>query len=229
MKKLLSLLLCITIFFGTQFDHKPLIIPTSSSNNYNILIPNSYKDTVLFPNTFLVLANTNHYFENNYIPSNLDVITNYDIDYIKRPNEQIALKKEALIDLEKMIIAMRQVGLNVYVFSGYRSYTKQISIYESTINKSEVALPGFSEHQSALAVDLSTLRDGLSQYFSDTLEYHWLYENSYKYGFILRYPKDKEHITGYSFEPWHYRYVGIYAQNIKNQITLEEYIYNYLT
>lgn len=228
MKKLLSFLLCITIFFATQFKHKPMIILTSS-NNYNILIPNSYKDTVLFPNTFLVLANTNHHFDNNYIPSNLDVVTSYDIDYIKRPNEQITLKKEALIALEQMITAMRQDGLNVYVFSGYRSYVKQISIYESTTNKNEVALPGFSEHQSALAVDLSTLHDGLSQYFSDTLEYHWLYENSYKYGFILRYPKDKEYITGYSFEPWHYRYVGIDALKIRNEITLEEYIYYYLT
>ena len=228
MKKLLSFLLCITIFFATQFKHKPMIILTSS-NNYNILIPNSYKDTVLFPNTFLVLANTNHHFDNNYIPSNLDVVTSYDIDYIKRPNEQITLKKEALIALEQMIIAMRQDGLNVYVFSGYRSYVKQISIYESTTNKNEVALPGFSEHQSALAVDLSTLHDGLSQYFSDTLEFHWLYENSYKYGFILRYPKDKEYITGYSFEPWHYRYVGVDALKIRNEITLEEYIYYYLT
>ena len=83
------------------------------------------------------------------------------------------------------------------------------------------AKPGYSEHQTGLAFDINSIRDS----FADTKEGLWLAKNAHIYGFILRYPKGKESITGYKYEPWHYRYVGVsVAQYIfENQITFEEY------
>lgn len=219
MKRIIIILL---IFLISQTSFKT----NEVSCEFSVLIPFSYNQKALYLNTFLVLVNTNHYLDESYIPPNLDKVSNYEIPYINRAGETIYLDKTCLINLNQMILDMHELNLNVYLFSGYRSFDKQIKIYNSTLNKLEVALPGKSEHQTALAVDLSTLEHGLSTNFSQTAEFMWLINNSYKYGFILRYPKDKTLITGYSFEPWHFRYVGHHANEIKNEITLEEYIDN---
>ena len=90
-----------------------------------------------------------------------------------------------------------------------------------------MAIPGSSEHQTGLAFDVAFIRN--NEYSLIALEtdpeIKWLLKNAYKYGFILRYPKDKENITGYSYEPWHYRFVGIKLAKMlyKNNLTLEEY------
>ena len=91
-------------------------------------------------------------------------------------------------------------------------------------------MPGHSEHQSGLAMDVSTIsiHNRLDVVFRATPEGRWLEKNSWKYGYIIRYPEDKSHITGYAYEPWHIRYVGIdLAKELtEKNLTLEEY-YNY--
>ena len=125
-------------------------------------------------------------------------------------------------------------GIRVFLTSGYRSYAVQEYTFNDAIKRKGIAwtvpynaYPGRSEHQLALAIDVN---DGVynkySTAFSTTSTYDWLNEHAHEYGFILRYPKEKEHITDYAFEPWHYRYVGIeHATRIKTDgLTLEEYL-----
>ncbi len=120
-------------------------------------------------------------------------------------------------------------GLNVYMASGYRSYYYQERVYNSycEVDSPEVvdtysARPGYSEHQSGYAFDLNTIDDS----FADTPEGKWIDENCYKYGFIIRFPKGKEDITGYQYESWHLRYVGVDVATYihENNLCLEEYL-----
>ena len=139
--------------------------------------------------------------------------------------------------LKEMLDDARSEGVYMFIRSGYRSYASQESVLNSFINKyrnrgysyeearrlalQTASLPGCSEHQSGLAVDINAT-GGTSSYTA----YAWLAKNAYKYGFILRYPSGKESITGIEYEPWHYRYVGIgEAEKIKDSgRCLEEYL-----
>ena len=128
--------------------------------------------------------------------------------------------------------AAQKDGIYLNIVSRYRSYDVQEYLYKSYEEKytnvdTFSAKPGYSEHQTGLAFDLNGEDQEISsnEKFEGTEQYKWLNENAYKYGFILRYPKDKIDITGYKFEPWHYRYVGTeisYALKDRD-ITLEEY------
>lgn len=127
------------------------------------------------------------------------------------------LRKEAAVALEEMVnAAKKEHNFSIFLNSGYRSEERQQEVYAAKIEKSGetendyVALPGHSEHQTGLAADLTCkeARFRLEEKFEKTKEGQWAIENAHKYGFILRYPKGKEKITGYSYEPWHYRYVG---------------------
>lgn len=126
--------------------------------------------------------------------------------------------------------AAQQEGVNIFIISGYRSYADQSYIYNSYVARDGLeqadrysARPGHSEHQSGFAFDLNSIEWA----FENTEEARWINNNCYKYGFILRYPKEKESITGYMYEPWHLRYVGTELSNKLynngNWITLEEY------
>ena len=128
--------------------------------------------------------------------------------------------------------AAQKDGIYLNIVSRYRSYDVQEYLYKSYEEKytnvdTFSAKPGYSEHQTGLAFDLNgeDQETSSNEKFEGTEQYKWLNENAYKYGFILRYPKDKIDITGYKFEPWHYRYVGTeisYALKDRD-ITLEEY------
>lgn len=120
--------------------------------------------------------------------------------------------------------------ITLSIISGFRSYDTQVSTYNYWVSKygkieadTISARPGHSEHQTGLAIDINSLKKA----FKNTAEGKWLNDNAYKYGFILRYPENKENITGYDFEPWHYRYVGTDLSyklyNDGNWITIEEY------
>lgn len=135
----------------------------------------------------------------------------------------------ALNALKKLQNAANQAGYQMPLLSGYRSYSYQEGLYNSYVSKYGVALtdtfsarPGHSEHQTGLAFDVGNI----SNDFGETGAGIWLKENCAKYGFIIRYLKGKEHITGYKYEPWHIRYVGVeHATAIMHQgITLEEYL-----
>ena len=130
----------------------------------------------------------------------------------------------------KMQAAARAAGLNIYISSGFRSYSYQKTLYNNYVNRDGVvaadtysARAGHSEHQSGLAFDVNTINDS----FANTEEGKWLNDNCYKYGFILRYPNGKSDETGYQYEPWHFRYVGVELAeklyNNGNWITVEDY------
>ena len=118
------------------------------------------------------------------------------------------------------------------ITTAYRDYNFQSILYNNYVNSDGKTLadtysarPGYSEHQLGYSFDLTNEDYADFSEFEYTDEYKWLQENAYKYGFILRYPKDKEYITGYVFESWHYRYVGndISTYIYENDITYEEY------
>lgn len=122
------------------------------------------------------------------------------------------------------------VGLNIYIASGYRGYNNQNTLYNNYVSRdgkenadTYSARPGHSEHQTGLCFDLNSVDDS----FSDTSEGKWINNNAYLYGFIIRYPKGKESVTGYQYESWHLRYVGVdLAKKLYNNgdwITMEEY------
>lgn len=141
-------------------------------------------------------------------------------------------------DLQQMFDDAREQGIYPVVSEGYRTYEEQQSIMNDKINcfiddgysekeaikfaEDWVAVPGTSEHELGIALDINADTSASS----DEEVYEWLADNAYRYGFILRYPPDKEHITGIDYEPWHYRYVGTQTASeiYSRQITLEEYL-----
>ena len=156
-------------------------------------------------------------------------------------NETPKLKDNMLTFLDEeayqMFLLFRLEGLyngvNMIVDSGYRPYEYQEYILNYNLLKKglssykTIALPGHSEHQTGLALDFALIINNMYvDNFDDSFnEVQWIHKNAYKYGFILRYPKGKEDITGYKYEPWHLRYVGkkIAKEIYESDITLEEY------
>lgn len=131
--------------------------------------------------------------------------------------------------LNEMIAAAAKEGINLWIASGFRSYSRQETLYNNYVARDGKAAadrysarPGYSDHQTGLAFDLNSLE----QSFGETKEGKWIAENCWKYGFILRYPQNKEAQTGYMYEPWHVRYLGkdIAEKVYKSGLCLEEYL-----
>ena len=191
-----------------------------------------YTDTIPSTNlnTNYLLVNKFNYLDSSYIPNNLELLDN---SYAK---SGIYLVKEAKDNIERLISDAKEDGMNIRVISAYRSYTYQENLYNNYVKNDGVqnadtysARPGYSEHQTGLVVDVTKAYDNFNN-FENTDEYNWMLENASNYGFILRYPKDKENITTYSFEAWHYRYVGVeLAKKIKaSNLTFDEYYARYI-
>lgn len=177
-------------------------------------------------NTNLLLVNKYNYLTEDYVPSNLE---NISTTYARSGMQLVKEAKEAFETLSE---SAKKDGMNVIAMSSYRSYDYQVNLYNNYVAQDGKeaadkysARPGYSEHQTGLAVDVYNI-DLPYTSFEETKEFTWMQENAYKYGFILRFPKDKVDITGYQYESWHYRYVGKkVAKEIKdNNLTLEEYI-----
>jgi len=148
--------------------------------------------------------------------------------------ERHYLRKPAALALEDLFVHAARNGLYLAAVSGYRSFSRQKEIYENNLKTKGFehtnmysAKPGQSEHQTGLAMDISTrlIHYDLVEAFADTVEGKWVEKNCHHFGFILRYPKNKTKITGYAYEPWHLRYVGYRAAvKIRDMhLTLEEY------
>ena len=146
------------------------------------------------------------------------------------------LNEEAYEHFKEMVSDARSIGLDFGIYSAYRSYDTQVNLYNNYVKRDGVALAdtysaraGYSEHQTGLAVDLRS-RTMNTSYFEETNEYKWLKDNAHKYGFIIRYPEEFVYITGYQFEPWHYRYCGKEAATIiyNEGITFDEYYEYYV-
>ena len=145
------------------------------------------------------------------------------------------LREEAAAALEELISEATKDGIDLWVTTAYRDFEHQRALYEQRYAAGGqeaadelTARPGFSEHQTGLAVDMSFEGNtdcNLRACFADTDQGEWLAEHAARFGFIIRYPEGAEPITGYSYEPWHLRYVGeATAQEVTEQeVTLEEY------
>lgn len=155
-------------------------------------------------NDLTILVNKYHKLPDDYIPSDLTSLS-YNANY--------KLRKPAADAFEELTAAGKLDNVIFYPFSPYRSFDLQTRLYNNYKNRdgeekadTYSARPGFSEHQLGLAVDIrsNTLSDNLT-----SEHYTWMLNNSYKYGFIVRYPKGKQHITQFIEEPWHLRYLGV--------------------
>ena len=160
------------------------------------------------------LVNRQHTISGSYIP---------DVRFVDVYGMKQSMKDIAAAALEEMFAAAKADKVGLASVSGYRSYAKQQTIYSRKQQKTDeatadslVALPGSSEHQLGMAMDLAQKGGSqLNSGFGKTKAGQWISANAYLYGFIIRYPEDKTDITGYAFEPWHVRYVGKqYAKEI---------------
>ena len=188
---------------------------------------NQYEDTKKARNlnTEKVLVNKHYFLEKDYVPDNLEEInTQYAL-------EGMRLVSDAKDAFEEMAKKAKKEGLNIIVMSSYRSYKYQVNLYNRYARKdgkekadTYSGRPGHSEHQTGFAIDVYNKKTEYTN-FEKTKEYDWMLDHAHEYGFILRFPKDKENETGYQFESWHYRYVGKKAAKyIKdNSISFEEY------
>lgn len=172
----------------------------------------------------ILIVNKSYPLPKGYIPKNT-----YNDATGKRYCSD-CIDKDAYSEYKQMKADATALGLNIWIQSGYRSYELQETLYNNYVNRdgklaadTYSARPGYSEHQTGLAFDLNSISDE----FQYTNEGKWVNENAWKYGFILRYPKSKESITGYKYESWHLRYVGKdLASKLYNNgdwITLEEH------
>lgn len=184
----------------------------STKNGDKIFL--EYFKQIIDKEELLLLVNKYNKLSKDYIPADLLTFTNKDLSSDK---ENFKLRKIIIEDLKSMMEDAKKDGVSLIIISAYRSYETQKSLYEYWVSKlgekeaSMVsAMPGASQHQLGTTIDFNSLNIS----FENTKEGQWLIKNSYKYGFIISYPKNMEHITGYSYEPWHYRYIGKEASYI---------------
>lgn len=197
--------------------------------NYDYYDEDIVKDTNLKDGN-LMLVNKYNKLNKDYVPEDLVNIPN---TYGYGENQ---IKKEVYENFLNMWNDAKKEDLSLIITSSYRDYEYQEGLWKSYAASkgdkwadSVAARAGFSEHQTGLTMDIVTYGSKMND-FENTDEFKWLSENAYKYGFILRYPKDKEKITGYSYESWHYRYVGkeVAKKIHKENITFDEYYAYYI-
>lgn len=184
---------------------------TTTSDGFN---KNQYSLTD--PNSIWVVVNKQRPLNpKTFVPPDL-VVPNVPL---RVPgNETMEMQQVTATALESLFAAAKTADAAMMVSSGYRSYSFQVSLYNGYVQSqgqatadTQSARPGFSEHQTGLAVDVEPA-DGtcnVDQCFANTAAGKWLAANAYKYGFIIRYPQGLESVTGYEYEPWHIRYVGV--------------------
>lgn len=210
-------------------DEEDSLLPEDLNS---ILADNPTVPLDLIPSSITVLVNRLYPLPSTYIPSNL-VVPNvkFNFSYL---SDKRKMRKVAADALEKLFEGGKKENIELYGVSGYRSYARQKEIYDRNIatrgqsaTDAVSAKPGSSEHQTGLTIDVSakSVNFRLDQSFGDTKEGKWLAENAHLYGFIIRYPYGKSSITGYSYEPWHIRFVGktVATYLYENNLTLEEY------
>ncbi|WP_165995495.1 M15 family metallopeptidase [Bacillus sp. Cs-700] len=202
----------------------PTMAETVEKNGENLTVTN--------PDSIYVVANKERNLPSDFVPKNLvepDVST-----YAPEGDPKRLMVEEAARALEKMFKGAKEDGYELKAVSGYRSYERQEAIfaYNAEQRGEEVAnqvsaQAGQSEHQTGLTMDISTpsLGSSLTEEFGNTPEGKWVAEHAHEYGFVVRYLKGKEDITGYQYEPWHVRYVGKEAAADVHEagVTLEEF------
>lgn len=211
-------------YMAYDSDDIRIIIESVNNDNDYEFYTNTKKADISKEN--LILVNKFHELD-NYDESKL-----VTIDPIYSNNEGGRLNIDAYEAFKKLVEDADKEGYNIRNNYAYRSYDYQKSVYEdyeknggTSYADQYAARPGYSEHQTGLALDVGVATKYVVGKFGDSKESNWMKEHAHLYGFILRYPEGKENLTGYSYEPWHYRYVGIEAATYiyEHNITFEEY------
>ncbi len=239
--------ICVVFAAAFVFIVIGIVLPNSAQNKETPYISTEHSE----PSSKNNSASTDNHSSKatEKTPWNLILVNRWNTlpdDYkitLKQLQNGLSVDKRCYKDLQDMMNDCRANGLSPVICSAYRSMDKQIALFDKQVNKwlakgysrqkaeqeaaKLVAVPGSSEHQLGLAMDIVDISNQiLDERQENTDVQKWLMKNSWKYGFILRYPTDKSDITGISYEPWHYRYVGkkaakeIYERNI----CLEEYL-----
>jgi D-alanyl-D-alanine carboxypeptidase len=188
--------------------------------------------TVSDPKSVAVLVNKTHRLPEGYEP---DDLVYPDVAFIfSEQSDKRKMRREAADALKELFDAASKDGIELAGVSGYRSESRQRTLFDNYVKRDGLeaasrysAKPGFSEHQTGLAMDVSG-KDGkcaAEDCFADTNEAKWLADHAHEYGFIIRYPQNKEDVTGYKYEAWHLRYVGVDLAELIHAggLTLEEY------
>lgn len=179
----------------------------------------------------LILVNKFNYLKNDYEPSN---ITSLDLSYSYDNNRVSKETSDAYLEMAK---AAKKDNISLMANSSFRTYDRQEAVYKEFYYSKGVnyadkyaARAGYSEHQTGLAIDIFTSGRSTTSDFDTSDAFKWLQTNAHKYGFILRYPKDKEYLTGYNYESWHYRYLGVETATkvYESGLTYDEYYAYYL-
>jgi D-alanyl-D-alanine carboxypeptidase len=225
----------------TQNDEKLANQPPVHANKTHVSSENVKNETrndtsiqvVSNPEVIPVLVNKRNKLPDDYRPHDL---VDPDIPFIfKEKTQKRKMRIAAAKAIEKMFAGAEQDGVSLLGVSAYRSHVAQTALFNYYVNadgyklaSTYSAIPGTSEHETGLAIDVTggNGKCAAEHCFEGTVEAKWLHQHAAEYGFIIRYPKGKDKITGYKYEPWHLRYVGkTIAKEIMNRgITLEEYL-----
>ncbi|MEG0077694.1 M15 family metallopeptidase [Anaerorhabdus sp.] len=231
------------LVFDFQTDVQPYIddaVAHSATNSFSKFeLSNSYKvpyettKPVVNQGSYDMLVNKTYYLDGSFAPPQLQDLS------IQYASTGLQLDAPAAEGLKALCEGAREMGLRIFASSSYRSYDNQQALYDRYVKRdgqedadTYSARAGFSEHQTGLTVDLSALdEDGKAvATFGESDEFLWTSQNCQKFGWILRFPEGKESITGYQYEPWHYRYLGVdLAQKVvDSKLTYDEYYELYM-
>jgi len=202
------------------------------SNNNNDDTSNVSRENSDDDPTITALVNKEHSLEDNYAPDDLVTV---DVPTVLENPEVNQLREVAADALKDMFNEAKESGIYLHARSGYRSYETQVQLFQNYVEQHGEeaanrysAKPGQSEHQTGLVMDVTSesMNFQLDESFDETKEGKWLRDHAHEYGFIIRYPKDGEDMTGYMYEPWHIRYLGIdMATNVyESGLTYEQYL-----
>ncbi len=220
------------VVFDKKTVKAPLVTQSTPGTSQKKAPAPSPKPNLDDPTSLQVIVNKKRPLPAGYVPSDL-MVPEVKLR-LGAGEEQMHIRRPVNDALVTMFVAARKDDAELVFGSGYRSETLQKQFYTQYVNQSGVAAadrfsarPGYSEHQTGLAIDINSATSGchLELCFKDTTEGKWLAAHAHEYGFVIRYPDGKESLTGYQYEPWHVRYVGTeLAGKIKQSSrTLEQY------
>lgn len=219
------------IFKNCYYIFLAILIIIFYTKDINLFGSKFYKNIKIIDqeDDILVLVNKNNKLTKSYVPPKLEKINT------KYAYKDKKLRKEAREAFEKLSKKAKLEKLNIIAVSAYRSFDYQEELFSNYVKEKGKkyalkcsAKPGHSEHQTGLAVDVMGSNNDYNR-FAETEEFIWMQKHAFEFGFILRYPKGKEKITGFKYEPWHYRYVGPFIASIIHSegLTLEEFMKKY--
>jgi len=177
------------------------------------------------PEDLLILVDKEHTLGKQYIPPDLINLQGYSLSLA---GNKLELRRMIIPDLLAMVESSREQGIELVISSAYRSYSRQESIYNYNVRSlgreiadRESAKPGHSQHQLGTTIDFGSIDDSFASHPAGI----WLSEHGWQFGFSLSYPPDSEKITGYRYEPWHYRYIGRHGARITREFFLDQQQY----